>query len=169
MRAPHASRSRAGRLAVIAALAIATFGCAISNGAPTPTTQKIAKVESPHWYQKVNPLWWIASGKPPGVYEPHSRMRRVDWFFRNPLHNFSFYVIGISDHVNSPAFRRYGRYPKDNFSPKPGWNVCEIHYHGLRLPYVAYWNRHVSFYAGWRLAGEFGLKLNFFGHPVESP
>ena len=44
-----------------------------------------------------------------------------------------------------------------------------IHYHFLRLPYIAYWNPHLSFYAGWRLAGEFGLKLNFFHHPVSSP
>ena len=163
------SPPRGARIMGIVALTVATIGCEISDGAPAPTTRKIAKVEPPHWYQKVNPLWWIASGEPPGVYEPHSRMRRIDWFFRNPLHNFSFYVIGVSDHVNSSAFHRYGKYPSDNFAPKPGWNVCVIHYHWLRLPYVAYWNPRVSFYAGWRLAGEFGLKLNFFKHPVESP
>lgn len=169
MPASCTSKPPASRIAAVVALAITTIGCAISNGAPTATTRKVPRVESPHWYQKVNPLWWVASGEPPGVYEPGSRMRQVDWFFRNPLHNFSFYVIGISDHINSPAFGRYGKYPKDNFSPKPGWNVCDIHYHWLRLPYVAYWNPHVSFYAGWRLAGEFGLKLNFFRHPVDSP
>ena len=42
-----------------------------------------------------------------------------------------------------------------------------IHYHVLRLPYIAYWNPHLSFYAGWRLAGEFGLKLNVFHHPIK--
>jgi hypothetical protein len=157
------------RLVAIVALAIIIFGGAAANGATASATQKLAHVETPPVYLKFNPLWWFASGKPPAVYEPGSRMRRVDWFFRNPLHNFSFYVIGISDHLNSSAFHRYGKYPKDNFSPRPGWNVCVIHYHWLRLPYVAYWNPRVSFYAGWRLAGEFGLKLNVFKRPVDSP
>ena len=44
-----------------------------------------------------------------------------------------------------------------------------IHYHFLRLPYIDSWNPRLRFYAGWRLAGEFGLKLNVFHHPVESP
>jgi hypothetical protein len=153
----------------IVALAIITAGCATSVNAAAPSTRRVAHVEKPPWYLKINPLWWIATSKPPVDYEPGSAFRRIDWFFRNPLHNFSFYVIGISDHVDSPDFHRYGKFPHANFSPKPGWNLCVIHYHWLRLPYVAYWNPRFSFYAGWRLAGEFGLKMNFFRHPVESP
>jgi hypothetical protein len=157
------------RVLAIVAITITITGFGASNCAANSSAGQSGRVEKPPLYLKVNPLWWIATSKPPADYESHWPLRRIDWFFRNPLHNFSFYVIGISDHVDSPAFHRYGKYPNANFSPRPGWNICVIHYHWLRLPYVAYWNPHVSFYAGWRLAGEFGLKLNIFKHPVESP
>jgi hypothetical protein len=143
----------------------------VSQSTQSATAPALAKAHGPPHYSiwlKMNPLWWLASSKPPVDYEPHSPIRRVDWFFRNPLHNFSFYVIGISDHFGEKDFHRYGMYPHDNFSPRPGLNVCMIHYHWLRLPFVAYWNPHMSFYFGWRLAGEFGMKLNFFRHPVSS-
>jgi hypothetical protein len=154
---------------ILAIVAITAIGYGYSEGAATLPVNQRAGVETPPLYLKVNPLWWIATSKPPADYETHSPLRRIDWFFRNPLHNFTFYVIGISDHVDSPAFHRYGKYPNANFAPKPGWNICVIHYHWLRLPYVAYWNPRFSFYAGWRLAGEFGLKFNVFMRPVKSP
>jgi hypothetical protein len=146
-------------------------GCASQN---TPSRNSpVASSGSKTTYSipislKLNPLWWFATSKPPVDYKPNYALRRLDWFFRNPLHNFTFYVIGISDHFGERAYHRYGTHPNDNFSPTPGWNFCVIHYHWLRLPFIAYWNPHMSFYFGWRLAGEFGVKINFFRHPVKS-
>jgi len=43
---------------------------------------------------------------PPDTYRPGKRLRKFSWYIRNPFHNFTFYVIGISDKV----FLRTGRY-----------------------------------------------------------
>lgn len=81
---------------------------------------------------------------------------RLTWWFRNPAHNWCFYVIGMA----GKAFVRTGTYPKDVFSPMSGWNVCVIHYRWLRLPFVSYQGRFVRWYIGWRDRGNFGIKFN---------
>ena len=73
--------------------------------------------------QKLNPLWWFKNDDdphPPDWYLPNDSelKRRIWWMFRNPLHNFTFYVIGISD----VEFIRKGMYPSDVFNPTGrGW------------------------------------------------
>jgi hypothetical protein len=159
------------RLFSLALIIVFSTGCASQGATSMAQPPPSAKPKtSPHYsiWLKLNPAWWIATSKPPADYQPHYALRKIDWFFRNPLHNFTFYVIGISDHFNDKDFHRYGMYPHDDFSPRPGLNICMIHFHWLRLPFIAYWNPHMSFYFGWRRAGEFGMKLNFFRHPVSS-
>jgi hypothetical protein len=80
--------------------------------------------------------------------------RRVGWWFRNPAHNLTFYVIGVAHRETT----RTGRYPTDVFTPAGGWNWAVTRYRWLRLPFVSY-SGWVRFYAGWRERGNFGLKL----------
>ena len=108
--------------------------------------------------QEWNPAWWLGNAddpQPPEWYRPGQPMRRLLWQLRNPLHNFTFYVIGIHDQ----EFVRLGRAPKSVFHPDGGWNWAVIQRGRLRLPFVSYSGRHVRFYALWREKGNFGLKL----------
>jgi hypothetical protein len=113
-----------------------------------------------HFYNKINPVWWFKNADapaPPDWFKPDEKRRSLKWFLRNPLHNFSFYVIGISDkqHVRS------GRYPKRIGNPNGGWNVAVAKYKWVRLPFVSYSRHGIDFYLGWRTGGNFGGKLNF--------
>jgi hypothetical protein len=94
---------------------------------------------------------------PPDWYMPGKSMwkRKFMWLLRNPLHNFTFYVIGIAD----KEFTTTGRFPNDVFNPAGGWNwfVCE--YKGMGLPFISYMGKSIKFYIGWREKGNFGIKL----------
>lgn len=114
--------------------------------------------------QKWNPIWWLGNADdstPPKWYRPNQQGRRVLWQARNPLHNFTFYVIGIAD----KDFLRYGHEPEAVFSKDGGWNWAVIQRGWLRLPFISYQGRRLQFYALWRERGNFGLKLN----RVEAP
>lgn len=94
---------------------------------------------------------------PPDSYRQGEAMwkRKLMWSLRNPLHNFTFYVIGIAD----KEFTVRGRYPNDVFNRGGGWNwfVCE--YKWLRLPFISYIGESIKFYIGWRERGNFGIKF----------
>jgi hypothetical protein len=92
----------------------------------------------PVWNPLREKKWWIA----------------MLWWVRNPFHNLTFYVLGIT---NKP-FVRYGRYPSDNFAPVSGWNWCVINYKWLWLPFISYVGWLGKFYVGWRERGNFGIK-----------
>ena len=91
----------------------------------------------------------------------------IQWFLRYPLHDFSWYVMGI---VGTQFKTRgcIGDASKTLMSDvhKDGWIVCyRITESGLKLPYVAY--SHIftggvyQFYFGWRHHGAFGIKHRF--------
>lgn len=108
--------------------------------------------------QKWSPIWWFGNADdpvPPKWYRPEQKMRGTLWQLRNPLHNFTFYVIGNHD----KEFVRRGRDPKAVFHPEGGWNWAVIESGWLRLPFVSYEGKHVRWYALWRERGNFGLKL----------
>jgi hypothetical protein len=109
--------------------------------------------------QKWNPAWWLGNADdstPPDWYRPGERGRNALWQLRNPLHNFTFYVIGTAD----KDFVRYGSEPTTVFSKDGGWNWAISRRGWLHLPFVSYRGKHVQFYALWRERGNFGLKLN---------
>lgn len=109
--------------------------------------------------QKWNPVWWLGNADdpvPPEWYRPGRPMRRVLWQLRNPLHNFTFYVVGIHDR----EFVRRGKEPGAVFRREGGWNWAVIEKGRLRLPFVSYEGRHLRWYALWREKGNFGLKLH---------
>jgi hypothetical protein len=121
---------------------------------PGPHAPKI------HFYNKLNPVWWLKNSDdpvPPDWYRPNEKHRGTLWSFRNPLHNFDFYVIGVAD----KKFYRSGQYPKMNSDPHGGWDFEAARYKFIWLPFVSYHRDSFDFYFGWRNRGNFGIKLNF--------
>jgi hypothetical protein len=120
---------------------------------PGPRAPKI------HFYNKLNPVWWFKNSddpKPPAWYRPDDKHRRLKWSFRNPLHNFHFYVIGVAD----KKFHRSGRFPDQNSDPRGGWDFEAARYKFIWLPFVSYHRPAFDFYLGWRNRGNFGIKIN---------
>jgi hypothetical protein len=110
--------------------------------------------------QKFNPVWWFGNAddpEPPEWYAPGDPARRRKWHLRNPLHNFTFYVVGVAD----KPFERVGRNPQDVFHPDGGWNWATCRYKHCRLPFFSYKRGRFATYWGWRERGNFGLKLTF--------
>ncbi len=109
---------------------------------------------------KFNPVFWFDNydrPMPPHDFWPESRHRRLRWLWRNPFHNFDFYIIGIAD----KTFVRAGKYPDLVFSPQEGWNWAVCKYKFLRLPFVSYYRGSFNFYIGWRNRGQFGFEFKF--------
>ncbi len=149
-------------LRITACLAlIGLTGCASrgqSNAGTKPDVFFHAAQPPPGGTQKWNPVWWLGNAddpEPPEWYRPGQKMRGALWQLRNPLHNFTFYVIGVHD----KEFVRLGKQPGAVFRRGGGWNCAVIQAGVLRLPFVSYEGRHVRWYALWREKGNFGLKL----------
>lgn len=109
--------------------------------------------------QKINPKFWLGNlddPNPPADYRPEvtDRKRRLYWALRNPLHNFTFYTIGIAD----KDFTSTGKHPDAVFSPEGGWNFAMRKSSWISLPFISYKGK-VKFYAGWRERGNLGFKL----------
>jgi len=120
---------------------------------PKPTAPKI------HFYQKLNPIWWFKNSDdpiPPKWYRPDDKHRKLKWSFRNPLHNFHFYVVGVAD----KKFSRSGKFPALNSDPRGGWDFEVSRYKFICLPFVSYHRPKFDFYFGWRNRGNFGIKIN---------
>ena len=111
-----------------------------------------------YFYDKLNPVWWLENSDepaPPAWYLPAGRHRFTKWRFRNPFHNFDFYVIGVAD----KPFVRSGCYPERNSNPHGGWDFELARRKLVLLPFVSYERRWGTFYLGWRERGAFGLEL----------
>ena len=110
------------------------------------------------WYLKINPYWWFMNDDvptAPGWFFPkRGRVyRKLKWLLRNPLHNFTWYVIGLS----GLEYGVRGKFPHLVF--RKGWNFSVIEYGLIQLPFVSYLGR-VKFYIGWRPdSGAFGFKI----------
>jgi hypothetical protein len=112
--------------------------------------------------QKWKPKFWFGNQDdplPPDDYRPNDKHRVSKWYYRNPTHNLNYYVIGVAD----KTFRRWGRYPRDVFSPKDHWNWTVTKYKWWRLPFISFKSKSLCFYLGWRERGNFGGKLSFRG------
>ncbi len=110
--------------------------------------------------QKWNPLWSLGNiddPKPPDWYRPGKSNRRMMWQMRNPLHNFTHYVIGVTDKDT----KRTGRFPTHVFAPAGGWNWAFTRAGFCPLPFVSYAGKYARFYLGWRESGNLGGKINF--------
>ena len=120
---------------------------------PRPDLPKI------HFYNKINPIWWfknLDNPVPPDWYRPNDKHRKFKWSFRNPLHNFHFYVAGVAD----KKFYRSGKFPEENANPHGGWDFEAARYKLIWLPFISYHREKFDFYFGWRNHGNFGIKVN---------
>ena len=117
------------------------------------------------WTKKINPWWWLQNDHEPLApdwYHPEwPEWRRNFWFnvIRNPLSNFSAYVIGVKD-------RDYvirGTWPVDAGTLADvgltGWKWSLIELGWLRLPFVGYASKRILFYTGWAWEGNLGAKF----------
>lgn len=124
---------------------------------PNTTLKEDRKIS---WLTKINPIYWFLNDDdqwPESWYNPDSAFRVITWYFRNPVHNLFFYVIGIAD--KKKEFIIEGRFPGQVFAPDPNkWNWTIIKYKWMRFPFISYigW---CKFYAGWRERGNLGFKL----------
>lgn len=79
----------------------------------------------------------------------------LEWWFRNPAHNWCFYVIGIADSDHYFEGRK-------DWGVDPGFS---FHYTyklgGIKLPLLSYVGKKKGWYIGWRPSGAFGVSLNF--------
>jgi hypothetical protein len=117
-----------------------------------------------HFYNKLNPVWWLENADdpvPPMWYRPDDKHRKLKWRFRNPLHNFNFYVIGVAD----KKIVRSGRYPERNSNPHGGWDFELARRKIVLLPFISYERSWITFYFGWREHGAFGAELTFHREP----
>lgn len=72
-------------------------------------------------------------------------LRVLAWWGRNPLHNFSFYWIGVAGRVI--GF-------KGEFLTE-GWQFAYVRTKYLYLPLVSYKGKYLEGYGGWRKNGGF--------------
>jgi len=109
---------------------------------------------------KINPIWWFLNEDDPTPtpdYAPTNPqwLRNTQWNLRNPLHNFTFYVIGVSDRDNV----RFGNSPTNVFDKKLKWTWSVTYVKYLYLPFISYVGSSMAWYIGWRDGGNFGLKI----------
>ena len=141
---------------------IVCFLAACSTGGQTQTVARTAKILTPpiRTAQKWNPLWSFGNAddpEPPEWFRPGSPGRRIAWQMRNPLHNFTHYIIGVTD----KATTRTGKFPAHVFAPGGGWNWAVTRHRWIPLPFVSFEGKCSRFYLGWRESGNFGGKINF--------
>jgi len=107
--------------------------------------------------------------------QPRGVKKALYWWARNPLHNFTFYVIGSAHRANgeldllriAPRHLSFGRFRcpgRTVFATERGSGLYFALHGGkpfisLRLAYSRY--RRGDFYIGWRERGNFGLKASF--------
>ena len=151
------------RFFAAALILLLVTGCSSAQrGNPVCTTIKIHQPKSPpiRTVQRLNPVWWLGNMDdpvPPDWYRPGKTDRQWQWQLRNPFHNFTFYVVGVSDR---PATRT-GRFPAEVFPCGGGWNWAVHRCKFILLPFVAFEGARWRFYLGWRDTGNLGAKLNF--------
>ncbi|MEM6910964.1 MAG: hypothetical protein AAF555_05210 [Verrucomicrobiota bacterium] len=110
---------------------------------------------------KANPNWWWKNSDTPLAEwwrpeEPDQGKRQRSWYRRNPLHNFTHYIVGVSDR----PFVRRGIEAAHIWNQERGLNLAVLSAGPLlHLPFVSYQGRLLECYLGWRESGNFGAAL----------
>jgi hypothetical protein len=115
------------------------------------------------WYHKINPLWWFGNRDeplPPDWYLPAVPMwgRIIGWYWRNPIHNFVAYVVGVQDREFTWVASKPNTVDKP-FADGGGLMTAWLTVGWLRLPYVSYQGAGWQFYLGWHPSGKLGAAL----------
>lgn len=124
------------------------------------------------FWTKLNPIWWFQNDlepTPPDWYKPESKqwIRQIAWLIRNPLSNFTAYVLGVKDR----DYVIVGTYPVDSGTladiGKLGWKWSVIKLGWMRLPFIGYSGKRILFYVGWAWEGNIGAKFNILNSPLQ--
>jgi hypothetical protein len=137
-----------------------------------------------YWYDLCHRTTWMLFGNdddgifgegPSANYRPNQPpcfAKAVAWWFRNPLHNFCFYVIGSAHRENTQIdifqivdnkISGLHYRPEGTHLFEDGKSSFHVALHGgkpfisLRLCYHP--NYRADFYIGWRERGNFGIKI----------
>jgi len=132
-----------------------------------------------NWKQKLNPIWWFGNIDDPNpcIYDWYLKehckpiqtffskylkinlkkcnlLCKLKWFlWRNPLHNFTFYVIGFKDKIEEGKIKYIGK----QWAGYKEWNVAYIKTKsGIKIPIFISYNGYFQFYIGWRPSGNLG-------------
>ena len=106
--------------------------------------------------------WSLFGNEEDGVYgdanwnplEEKTWKRRIMWWLRNPLHNFTFYTLG-NMHKDVTV---YGWPTVDVFTPAGGFCFSLAKTDKMWYPFISYIGA-FKFYIGWRMGNSFGIKL----------
>jgi len=114
---------------------------------------------------KVNPSWWIAnSDEPlPWWWKPEAPLdeRTRTWALRNPFHNFTSYIIGVSDRHT----HRIGINAHSIWNDRGPFNATVTRAGPLiYLPMISNRGSLLEWYIGWRVSGSFGIALRLAQH-----
>jgi len=117
-------------------------------------------------WQKLNPFWALFGNADDGLFgdavwqagRARTPWLAVQWWFRNPLHNLFFYVIGVRDRVFTFEFTQGTG--MEAMGVIKGRVICGR----WRLPFIGYRSPKFVAYAGWRPSGAFGFKA----HPIKA-
>jgi len=115
--------------------------------------------------KKLNPVWMYQNDDDPAPPEWHNvkegedlPARKRSWLRRNPMHNLTFYVLGVSDR----DFIRYGMNADSIFPPeqKNGVNFSIIKCGPfIYLPSMGFRAEWLEGYLGWRTNGAMGFTM----------
>ena len=148
---------------------LARLGAFRSGPAPIPVAvlEKARRPKRP-WKEKLNLYWMFIDNDDDGIYgDDNWRAGREknlklawEWYKRNPVHNLTWYVLGVADRERTVS----GEYGNAFHKPGGGFLYCwtDVSIGGIpvSLPFVSYISPHVKAYFGWRPSGAFGPKLN---------
>lgn len=130
--------------------------------------------DAPHWL-----TWGLWGNDDDGIFGESQRVPYstnihawtcVRWGTRNPLHNFSFYVIGSAHwkrHYNAVLFsasdegvRAFARGKETVFDSNNAFKIAFNDFKPfISLQFSHFKNRRFQFYVGWRERGNLGFKL----------
>lgn len=136
------------------------------------------------WYDLVHWTTWMLFGnddegifgefasRPYRISQTNNLFKATQWWCRNPLHNFTHYILGSAQRPNSEftllnfnchslTFCNYKPIATRNYGCKCSSLFVCLHggkpFFSLKLVYP--WNRKTECYIGWRKNGSFGIKL----------
>jgi hypothetical protein len=96
---------------------------------------------APAWYLPTWPRW----------------LATVAWYIRNPLHNFTHYMVGWKGRSYTVTYHHGSDADNDGFGN--GWLIASLQTKDSLRPFISYAGR-CHFYIGWHPAsGKLGFKL----------
>lgn len=110
----------------------------------------------------MNPLWWFQNDddpRPPDWYRVGQPewVRTLGWYARNPLHNFTHYVIGFHDQETKFVTSKSNIHDKA-FADEGGWMTGWLYTERSgAFPFVSWRGEKREFYIGWTAAGKLGF------------